>query len=129
MALAAEVVDDQDLVVIRENITHAVKVLMAHRGIRTQTELAAILGVSGPQVTERFKGRTAWRDQDFVRLAKALGVAPSIFLLSREDFLTALNTYGYRLNAAGEPMLFTVVPGPDEPVQTTLPFDRQLTTV
>ncbi len=50
------------------------------RSHRTQADLAALLGVSQPQVSARMRGEVPWRVDELVRVAEWLDVRPSVLL-------------------------------------------------
>lgn len=50
------------------------------RAHRTQADLAAVLGVSQPQVSARMRGDVPWRVDELLKVAEWLDVAPSVLL-------------------------------------------------
>lgn len=66
------------------DLSGPVRELMYRRRARQQ-DIAALLGISPTALSDRMRGRTPWRLEEFVRIAELLGVSIAELPSSEQD--------------------------------------------
>lgn len=79
---------------MHSRISHNVDVLMAVRQIRTQQDLARLVGIAQPELSKRLRGSRQWRIDDLVKVAGAFGLQPADLLRPVHEVVGAVTATG-----------------------------------